>query len=126
MNTIAADFAADPTLVAHLTHGDNLWRITAADYNGDSWDGPPLVPVFPRETDEAPVWLLEADKAGVIEVGCPGETDYAQFGVKDQEGETVWGGPGDVLVRTVDGKVLIIGGQVFDLIVLPLLKPTEG
>ncbi len=60
-------------------------KITAADYNGKSWDGSPF--------SSLPEWLEEAVEQGLVSVE-PSNTDYAMWRV------TTVMGPGDRIVRS--------------------------
>lgn len=60
-------------------------QITAADYNGSSWDGSPF--------SSLPKWLQEAVEQGIVSIE-PSNTDYALWRVV-----TVVG-PGDQIVRS--------------------------
>lgn len=63
---------------------DEAVQVTAADYNGRTWDGSPF--------SKIPEWLKEAIEQGIVSVE-PSSTDYALWRVV-----TVVG-PGDQIVR---------------------------
>ncbi len=63
---------------------DEAVQVTAADYNGKTWDGSPF--------SALPEWLQEAVEQGIVSVE-PSSTDYARWRVI-----TVVG-PGDQIVR---------------------------
>ena len=73
-------------------------RITAADFNGRTWDGSPF-------SDE-PNWLLSAVEGGMIREHTRGSTDYARFDVTTAEG-VVDAGPGDEIVRVGTGSLRV-------------------
>lgn len=60
-------------------------KITSADWNGSTWDGPPF--------DRNPIWLLQALDEGRIAIQ-PGSEDYAWWRIITNAGTTV-AGPGD-------------------------------
>lgn len=64
-------------------------RVTAADFNGETWDGSPFTPPAPR-------WLLNAVGLGKISVNMDDATDYAKWNVWTPTGNVV-AGPGDVI-----------------------------
>ena len=69
-------------------------RITAADFNGRTWDGNPFSP-------PAPHWLCLAVLAGEVTPHTRGSTDYARWDVKTPDG-VVDAGPGDWIVQGKD------------------------
>lgn len=73
-------------------------RITAADFNGQTWDGSPF--------SDAPNWLLSAIEGGMIRAHTRGSTDYARFHVTTPEG-VVDAGPGDEIVRAGTGSLQV-------------------
>lgn len=110
-------------LIAHLTNGENIFRITAADYNGVNFDGAPLQPVFPIDFHKHAglTWLDEALKNGTLFMENRHETDYVNWGVKALDGEKIWGDPGDYIVRTLEGNIVLFHSKAFDLILAPML-----
>lgn len=91
--------------------------VTAVDFNGQSFDGCPVKPLFPslqdRPVAELAPWFNEAIEKGQILVEARGNTDYAWFGVKDDVGNITWASPGDVIASVGPG-----GGR---FIVIPQL-----
>lgn len=75
--------------------------VTAADWNGDSFDGSPFDPA------PAPEWLMQAIRAGHIKGDCPGSTDYAVWWVWTPYGK-VLAEPGDKIVQHHNGDLGVI------------------
>jgi hypothetical protein len=75
--------------------------VTAADWNGDSFDGSPFDPA------PAPEWLVEAIRAKRIVGDCPGSTDYAVWWVHAPYGKVV-AEPGDKIVLHDNGALGVI------------------
>jgi hypothetical protein len=98
-------------------------RVTAADYNGQSFDGSPLA--FTVEGQEQPDWLYEAANTKKVLVASRGNTDYAWFGVPDEYGNVTWAGPGDYIVQ-VKGKIYVVPGAVYDLLFKPPTTSDQG
>lgn len=72
-------------------------RVTAADFNGRTWDGSPF--------DGGPEWLLDAVAGGRVVPDTPNHTDYAEWRVSTPEG-IVLATPGDEIV--FDGSNLSV------------------
>lgn len=72
-------------------------EVTAADYNGESWDSSPFSAI--------PQWLLDAHASGNIIPVTPASTDYAEWLIKSPDGEK-YISPGDTLYE--DLRVLLI------------------
>lgn len=70
-------------------------RVTAADWNGDSFDGSPF--------SEAPEWVRVAMVQDVL-VPISQDTDYAVWDVRTNHGVTR-AEPGDWIIRQVDGEL---------------------
>lgn len=96
-------------------------RITAADFNGKSFDGNPIVPLKGNQT---PQWFLDAIEKKKIKIDARGSTDYAWFGVVDEYYNDHWAGPGDRIVRLsyqipgVDHRlyrIVMVPGEFFEL-----------
>lgn len=66
----------------------NTVKITAADFNGTSFDGSPF--------SAWPEWLQTAVNNGVVQAVNPRCTDYAEWAVKTPQGVIVLS-PGDML-----------------------------
>lgn len=76
-------------------------KVTAADYNGETWDGAPLVPTrISREVFEK---LLSN---GDIVIRPNTDTDYSLWNVKTKSGICV-AGPGD-FISVADDLSLIV------------------
>ena len=82
-------------------------RVTAADYNGHTWDGSPFA------EQPAPTWLLEAVKNGAIMPVTPGSTDYAEWEIRTLEG-TMRAGPGDWIIKGVKGELYPCKPDIFE------------
>lgn len=82
-------------------------QITAADYNGSSWDGSPFKLDF-----GCPEWLGMALQDGTLNVH-PSDTDYAMWAIKTLEG-TMVAGPGDWLIRGVKGELYFCKPDIFE------------
>lgn len=77
--------------------------VTAADFNGRTFDGQPFVPLLPLDeggtmASTAP-WLVKAIEEKRVLIEARGGTDYAWFGVKDEYDNVHWAGPGDMIVK---------------------------
>ena len=72
-------------------------RVTAADFNGSSFDGCPF--------DHVPQWLIDAESAGNIQI-YPADRDYALWKVRTSKGIQI-AEPGDHIIRTEKGLELI-------------------
>ena len=75
----------------------NAVRVTAADFNGSSFDGSPF--------NHVPPWLKEAEDAGLLSLYAS-TTDYAMWLVGEDKRKT---GPGDWIVRSPKGEVFSFG-----------------
>lgn len=76
-------------------------RITAADFNGETWDGSPF--------SDDPNWMLSAIEGGMVRPHTRGGTDYARFDVTTADG-VVDAGPGDWIARDADGRLRVERG----------------
>jgi hypothetical protein len=65
-------------------------RVTAADYNGKTWDGCPF--------SEVPEWLKNAIENGTITPIVRNATDYSEWKIKTLEGELI-ASPGDWIIK---------------------------
>ena len=74
-------------------------RVTAADYNGRTWDGSP----FALPGGELPKWLGTALQDGTLNVH-PSDTKYAMWAIRTPEG-TMIAGPGDWIICGVQGEL---------------------
>jgi hypothetical protein len=81
-------------------------RITAADFNGQSFDGSPFV----FDGDKEPEWLFEAIRNNQIVIDRSGARDYARFTVKGDDDNDVVVGPGDYIVHH-NGKLFGLRGE---------------
>jgi hypothetical protein len=81
-------------------------QITAADFNGHTWDGSPFA------TAPAPEWLIAAIESGVVVPDTPNHTDYAEWRIKTLEGEML-GGPGDWIIQGVKGELYPCKPDIF-------------
>lgn len=87
-------------------------RVTAADFNGNSFDGRPFSTI--------PNWLIDAELNGSITI-CPhGCTDYARWDVKTPNG-IVTAEPDDWIIRRENGDLSVVQAQ--DAYVLINLRP---
>lgn len=75
-------------------------QVTAADFNGQTWDGSPF--------SVRPDWLMDAIKAGKIMPHTRGSTDYAQWDVATKSGATVNATPGDWIIRRERGDLSVV------------------
>ena len=91
-------------------------RITAADFNGTSFDGSPFEPVFEEQSDLT--WIDEAIAKKQLYVAARGHTDYAWFGVKDEYGNVTWAGPGNYLVY-LKPCILVVPSLFIQALTLP-------
>jgi hypothetical protein len=75
-------------------------RVTAADFNGQSFDGAPLVPVNGEQDEEVITIIakLMKEKSPKLRIESRGGTDYAWFGIVDDYNNVTWAGPGDYIV----------------------------
>lgn len=87
-------------------------RITAADFNGEFFDGSPF--------SAKPDWLLNAVRNKMIVCHTRGSTDYAQWDVLTSRG-TINATPGDWIVRREKGDLSVVEAQ--DAFVLINLRP---
>lgn len=82
---------------------ENAVAVTAADFNGSSWDGSP----FRFASKEAPKWLIQALESGQIKVSdVSGSTDYAVWDV-DCRGGIVRALPDDQIEHRTDGSLIV-------------------
>lgn len=78
-------------------------RVTAADFNGASFDGSPF--------SEMPDWLGTAWDAGTLSIH-PGDEDYAKWAIQTLEG-TMIAEPGDYIIQGVKGELYPCKGDIF-------------
>ena len=90
-------------------------KVTAADFNGESFDGRPFTAM--------PDWLKDAIKSGGIVPYTRGSTDYAQWDVATKKG-IVNATPDDWIVRRESGELSVVDGR--DAFVLINLRPPVG
>jgi hypothetical protein len=75
-------------------------RVTAADYNGKTWDGGPF--------SAMPEWLEDALELGKIVPHTHGGTDYAQWWVYNRRSGEAWNAtPGDWIVFSDDNLYVV-------------------
>jgi hypothetical protein len=72
--------------------------VTAADWNGRSFDGCPF--------SETPEWLMEAVTSGKINADTPNDTDYAEWWIDTPEGRRL-ASAGDIIHRNELGELTI-------------------
>lgn len=89
-------------------------QITAADFNGRTWDGSP----FKLENGEVPEWLGMALDNGDIKVH-PDDRDYAMWAIQTLEG-TMIAGPGDYIIRGIKGELYFCKPDIFELTYEPV------
>jgi len=82
-------------------------RITAADYNGSTWDGSSFV----LPGGELPRWLSTALQDGTLQVH-PSDTTYAMWAIRTTEG-TMIAGPGDWIICGVRGELYPCKSEIF-------------
>jgi hypothetical protein len=87
-------------------------KVTAADWNGESFDGSPF--------SEIPKWLYEAFHNGTLSVLNEGGTDYARWVIKTLEdgpnGEAKHiADPGDWIIRGIQGELYPCKPDIFEL-----------
>jgi hypothetical protein len=87
-------------------------QVTAADFNGTSWDGCPFSVV--------PDWLKDAMKNGDVAPHTRGSTDYAQWDVKTARG-LLNATPGDWIIRRERGDLSVVDEH--DAFILINLRP---
>jgi len=75
----------------------DIVRVTAADYNGDSWDGCPF--------DRTPAWLFAAVEDKTIDIK-PDDRDYALWSVLTPQGRVI-AEPDDSIERLSDGSFMV-------------------
>ncbi|WP_299327617.1 hypothetical protein [Parasphingopyxis sp.] len=81
-------------------------QITAADFNGKSWDGSPF--------SEKPDWLLSAIDDGRITVAPESnEHDYAIWHINTIEGEVI-ARPGHWIILGMEGELYPCKPSVFE------------
>lgn len=89
-------------------------RITAADFNGESWDGSPF--------SVLPGWLHDAIQLGAVTPHTRGHTDYAEWDVVLGSGKgVISAGPGDWIIRRANGDLSVVPEQ--DAFILINLRP---
>lgn len=98
----------------------NVLRVTAADFNGKTFDGAPIEIADSPGKGPVPMWLAQAVKDEKILIDSRG-CDYACFGVKSRDflGDVVWAGPGDYLVNLGtddDVKIHVVCGPFMDML----------
>jgi hypothetical protein len=72
-------------------------RVTAADFNGRTFDGCPF--------DHIPQWLIDAENDDKLKIH-PYDTDYAMWKVLTPDGEKI-AGPGDYIVKSGDDLLVM-------------------
>lgn len=82
-------------------------RITAADYDGHTWNGSP----FAVAGGERPEWLSRALEDGTLQVQ-PSGTGHAMWAIRTTEG-TMIAGPGDWIIRGVKGELYPCKSDIF-------------
>jgi hypothetical protein len=80
-------------------------RVTVADYDGQTWDGPPF--------SEMPGWLSAAIEAGTVVPVTPGSTAYAEWEIRTLEG-TMLASSGDWIIRDTEGELYPCKSSVFE------------
>jgi len=96
----------------------NIFRVTAADFNGKEFDGAPLVSWDGKPFAVFPDYLAEAMRQRIILIDNR-NCDYAWFGVERREtGDVQWAGPGDFLVwpDPSNHDIFVVPGPVMKLI----------
>ena len=86
-------------------------EITAADLNGQTWDGSPF--------NDYPDWLVDALNSKQISV-YPGDRDYALWKIRYSPNiydEYVIGGPGDYIVKSPKGMIFLFSEEVYNTLV---------
>lgn len=78
-------------------------RVTAADFNGRTFDGCPF--------DEVPEWLTDALDTGVLNI-IPDDRDYAIWGINTLEG-VMRAEPGDYIICGVKGELYPCKADIF-------------
>lgn len=94
-------------------------KVTAVDFNGSEFDGSPLVVFGYPDGASAPQWLKDAVVHEDIEFDTRGNTDYAWFGIKGDNPDYAWAGPGDYIVAIPKDnkyKLVVVPGAFFDLV----------
>ena len=87
-------------------------RVTAADFNGVSFDGSPFSCL--------PQWLKDALADGALFMHCGGERDYATWGIVTHSG-IVNAEPGDYILRRERGDLSVVPAE--DAHILINLRP---
>ena len=100
-------------LLQDLINDQRVVRVTAADFNGTSFDGSPIVPVHGTENPE---WLIKALKDRQIRISMDGGTDYATFIMLSHSGQVVRAGPGDYIVQRTKDTFLVLDGEFLTMI----------
>jgi hypothetical protein len=85
-------------------------QITAADFNGRTWDGAPF--------NDDPAWLMEAIRSGEIAPVTHNHTDYAEWEIRTLEdgndGRALHvATPGDWIIRGVKGELYPCKPDIF-------------
>lgn len=79
-------------------------RVTAADWNGDTWDGNPFT--------EIPLWLHQAMEQEEVSLVREKGYDYARWRIGKTETQGI-AGPGDYIIRLQSGTILLCAGKLF-------------
>lgn len=88
-------------------------RVTAADFNGESWDGCPFT--------EMPDWLIQANENGTL-TARGHERDYALWDIKTLEG-VMTAEPGDFIIQGVKGELYPCKADIFAATYEPADEP---
>lgn len=91
-------------------------RVTAADFNGTSWDGCPFSVI--------PDWLRNALRDESVAPHTKGSTDYAQWHVMTAKG-IVNATPGDWIIRRERGDLSVVE-EADAFILINLREPVNG
>lgn len=83
-------------------------QVTAADYNGHTWDGEP----FLLNGTTVPEWLGMALQDGTLKVK-PSDRDYALWAIETREGVMV-AEPGDWIIRGIKGELYPCKPDIFE------------
>jgi len=99
-------------------------QVTAADWNGATWDGCPF-----KGDQSANTWLIEAMRDGILRPVLPNGTDYAEWEIKTLEG-TMLATPGDWIIRGIKGELYPCKPDIFamtyELAAAPVPPIPEG
>lgn len=80
-------------------------RVTAADWNGSTFDGCPF-------SESAVPWIIAAIEEKRLVPICPGSTDYAEWEIATLEGK-MKAGPGDWIIKGVKGEIYPCKPDIF-------------